>query len=147
MSNFNVDSVFSEYVLKASQGIRNSKLLLDNHTIFEYVTKNFATSADASLIDTTIQILLTIENRPTNKGDSFFIKHKSSDFNKVSCKEKTNNPETLAQATQTSVLMNHSYVSNDIFGVFYVDYIELKKYMDDIIKFKCKKGTMRKIGK
>ena len=61
MSNFNIDSVFSEYVLKASQGIRNGKLLLDNHTIFEYVTKNFATSADASLIDTTIQILLTIE--------------------------------------------------------------------------------------
>ena len=88
----------------------------------------------ASLIDTTIQILLSnnlIENRPTNKGDSFFIKHTSSDFNKVICKEKTNKLETLTQATRISALMNHSYVSNDVFDAFYVDII--KKYVDDII--------------
>ena len=129
----NIDSVFCEYVLKATQGIRNSKLRPNNHTIFDYVTKNFA---DASLIDATIQILLKsnlIENRPTNKGDPFFIKHTSSDFHEVSCMEKTNNFETLAQATQTSALMNHSYVSNDVFDAFYVDYIEFKKYVDDII--------------
>ena len=102
MSNVNIDSVFSEHVSKAIQGIRKSKLRPDNHTILEYVTKHFATNADASLIDTTIQILLNnnlIENRPTNKGNSFFIKHTSSDFHKVSCKEMTNNSEALAQAT------------------------------------------------
>ena len=109
------------------QGIRYSKLRPDNHTIFDYVTKNFATNADASLIDTTIQILLNnklIENRPTNKGDSIFNKHTSSDFREASSKEKTNKFETFAQATQTSALMNNSYVSNDVSDAFYVDYIE-----------------------
>ena len=93
MSNVNIESVFSEYVLKAIQGIRNSKLRPNNHAIFDYITKTFATNADASLTDTTIQTLLNnnlIENRPTNKDDSFFIKHTSSDFHEVSCKEKTN---------------------------------------------------------
>ena len=97
------------------------KLHPDNHTIFDYVTKYFATNADASLIDTTIQILLNnnlIENRPTDKGDSFLIKHTSSGFHEVSCKEKTNNSKTLAQAAQTSALLNHSYVSNDVFDAF-----------------------------
>ena len=73
MSNVNIDSVFSEYVLKAIQDIRNSELRPGNHTIFDYVTKHFATKADESLIDTTIQILLKnnlIENRPTNKGEA-----------------------------------------------------------------------------
>ena len=50
MPNANIDSAFSEYVLKAIQGIRNSKLRPVNHTIFNYVTKHFATNADASLI-------------------------------------------------------------------------------------------------
>ena len=132
MSNANIDSVFSEYVLKAIQVIRNSKLRPDNHIIFDYVTKSFAANADASLIDTPAQILLSnnlTENRSTNKGDSFFVKHTSSDFHEANYKRKTNNIETLAQATQTSVLMNHSYVSN----VFCLDYIEFKKYVDDII--------------
>ena len=86
MSNVNIDNVFSEYVLKAIQGIRNNKLRPDNYTIFDYVIKNFATNADASLIDTTIQILLNnnlIENRPTNKRNSFFIKHTPSDFHEI----------------------------------------------------------------
>ena len=29
--------------------------------------------------------------------------------------------------------MNHSHVSNDVFDAFYVDYVEFKKYDDDII--------------
>ena len=102
MSDVNIGSVFSEHVSKAIQGIRKSKLRPANHTILEYVTKHFATNADASLIDATIQILLNhnlIENRPTNKGNSFFINHTSSDFHEVSCMEKTNNSEALAQAT------------------------------------------------
>ena len=102
MSNVNTDSVFSEHVLKAIQGIRNSKLLPDNHIIFNYVTKNFGSNADASLIDATIQTLLNknlIENGPSNKDDSFFIKQTSSDFHEVSCKEETNNFEYLAQRT------------------------------------------------
>ena len=45
----------------------------------------------------------------------------------------TNKSETLAQVTQTTDSMNYSYVSNDVFDAFYVDYIEFKKYMDDII--------------
>ena len=87
-------------------------------------------------MDTTIQTLLNnnlIENRPTNKVDSVFIKHISSDFHEVNCTEKTNNCETLAQTTQTSALLNHSYVSNDVFDTFYVDCTEFKKYVDDII--------------
>ena len=93
------------------------------------------TKADASLIETTIQALLNnnlIENRPTNKGDCF-IKHASSDFHVVSCKEKTSNCKTLAQGTPTYALLNHSYVSYDVFDAFYVDYIEFKKYVDHII--------------
>ena len=127
MSNVNIDSVFNEHVLKAIQGIRKTKLHPNNHAIFDYVTKYFATNVDASLIDTTVQILLNnnlIENRSTNKGNSFFIKYTSNDFHEVSCKEKTNNSKPLAQATQTSALSNHSYVSNDVFDAFYVDYIE-----------------------
>ena len=95
------------------------------------------------LLSIQLQILLNhnlTENRPTNKGNSLFIKHTSSDFHEVSCKEKTNNSETLAQATQTSALLNHSYVSNDVFDVLYVDYIEFKKYVNDITvwRSKCK---------
>ena len=150
MSNVNIDRVFSEYVLTAIQGIRNSKLRPDNHIIFDYVTKNFTTNADASLIDTTIQTLRNnklIENRPTNKSDSVFIKHTSSDFNEVSCKEKTNNSETLAQTMQTSALLNHSYVSNYVFDAFHVDYIEFKKYVDDIINsLNAKNELCEKIG-
>ena len=129
MSNVNIDSVFSEHVLKAIQSIRKSKLRPDNDTILDYVTKHFETNGGASLIDTTIQILLKnnlIENRPTNKGNSFFISNTYIDIHEVSCKEKTNNSETLAQATQTSALLNHSYVSNDVFNAFYVDYMEFK---------------------
>ena len=51
MPNVNIDSVFSKYVLKAIQGVRKSKLRPDNHTILDYVTKNFATNVDVSLID------------------------------------------------------------------------------------------------
>ena len=29
--------------------------------------------------------------------------------------------------------MNHNYVRNDVFDAFYIDYIEFKKYVDDII--------------
>ena len=148
MSNANIDSVFSEYVLKAIQGIRNSKRRPDNHIIFDYVTKIFAANADASLIDTPTQILLSnnlTENRSTNKGDSFFVKHTSSDFHEANYKRKTNNIETLAQATQTSVLMNHSYVSND---VFCLDYIEFKKYVDDIINsLNAKNEVLEKSGR
>ena len=53
---------------------------------------NFATNANASLIDATTQILLNnnlIENTPTYKGDSFFIKYTSRDIHEVSCVEKT----------------------------------------------------------
>ena len=87
---------------------------------------------DASIIDTTIQTLLNnnlIENRLVNKDDSFFIRHTSSDFHEFSCKEETNNLKTLAQAMQKSALMNYIYIGNDVFNVFYVDYIELKKIM------------------
>ena len=29
--------------------------------------------------------------------------------------------------------MNHSYLNNDVFDTFYVDYTEFKKYVDHII--------------
>ena len=60
-------------------------------------------------------------------------KTSSSDFHDVNFKERTNNSETLVQATQKTALMNYSYVSNEVFDAFYVDYIEFKKYADDII--------------
>ena len=85
-----------------------------------------------------------MENRPTNKGKSFFIKHTSTVFHQVSCKEKTNNSKTLAQAMQTSALLNNSYLSNDVYDAFYVDYIEFRKYMDDIINSLNVKNALRK---
>ena len=107
-------------------------------------------NTEFSLIYMAIQILLNnnlIENIPTNKSDSFFIKHTSSDFHEVSCKDQTNNSETLAQAVKTSALMNHSHVSNDVFYAFYIDYIEFKKYVDDIINsLNAKKEVCRKSG-
>ena len=51
MSNVNIDNFLSEYALKAIQGFRNSKLPPDNHTIFDYVNKKFATNAEAFLIE------------------------------------------------------------------------------------------------
>ena len=92
MPKFNIDSVFSEYVLKAIQVTRNSILHPDNHTIFDCVTKNFASNTDAFLIDTIIQTLLNnnlLENRPANLDDSFFINHTSRDFHEVNCKTQT----------------------------------------------------------
>ena len=77
---------------------------------------------DASLINTTIEILLNdnlIENRSTDKRDFFFLKHTSSDFHKVSCKEKTNNFRASAYATPKSALLNHSYVNDDVFDGFF----------------------------
>ena len=131
MSNVNTDSVFSEHVLKAIQSTRNSKLLPEYHIIFDYVTKNFGTNADASLIYATIQALLNkslTENGPTNKDDSFFIKHTSSDFHEVGERqmkeEETNNFHNLAQATQIFALISYSYVNNDVLNAFHVDYIE-----------------------
>ena len=50
----------------------------------------------------------------------------SSDVHDVDCKEKTNNSETLAQATQTSASMNDSYVSNEVFDAFYADMSNFK---------------------
>ena len=137
MSNVNIDNVFSEYVLKAIQGINIiSKLRPDNHIIFYYVVKNFATDVDTSLIDATIQILLSkslIENRPTNKVDPFFIKHASSDFHEVNCKEKTKNFKNVAQVMQTSAPLNNIYVSNDAFDAFYVNYIKFEKFVDHML--------------
>ena len=61
--------------------------------------------------------------------------------------EKTNNFKTLVQAAPTSALMNHSYVSNDVFDTFYVDFIEFKKYVDDIINsLNTKNGVCEKSG-
>ena len=45
----------------------------------------------------------------------------SSDVHDIDCKEKTSICETLAQATQTSASMIHSYVSNKVFDAFCVD--------------------------
>ena len=42
--------------------------------------------------------------------------------------------------------MNHSYVSNDIFDVFYVDYVEFKKYLDDINSFNAKSEVCENIN-
>ena len=70
--NVNIDQFVSEYVLKVIQGTGNRQLRPDSHTIFDYVTKYFATNADVSLIDITIQILLNnnlTENRLRNKND------------------------------------------------------------------------------
>ena len=137
--NVNIDKAFSEYIFKAIQGIRNSKLRPGSHTIFDYVTTVFGTNAGACFIDITIQILLKnnlIENKPPSKHllpSNFFIKQTSSDFHNVNFKEMTNNSKTLTQATQTTASMNYSYVSNEVFDAVYVDYIKLKKYVDDII--------------
>ena len=44
--------------------------------------------------------------------------------------------------------MNHSHVSNDVFYAFYIDYIEFKKYVDDIINsLNAKKEVCRKSGR
>ena len=48
---------------------------------------------------------------------------------------------------QTSALLNHSYVSNYVFDAFHVDYIEFKKYVDDIINsLNAKNELCEKIG-
>ena len=45
----------------------------------------------------------------------------SIDVHDIDCKEKTSICETIAQATQTSASMIHSYVINEVFDAFCVD--------------------------
>lgn len=140
--SFKMDSnldTFIDYVLTAIKSIRKNKLRPDNYTIFDYVIKNCATNVDPSIIDQVIQNLLDqdlIENRPTAKGDSYFIKSNNNDTDTVTFTDNIDDKrdtEKIPQSTQTKASMNYSYVSNEVFDTFYEDYIEFKNYMDDII--------------
>ena len=140
--SFKMDSnldTFIDYVLTAIKSIRKNKLRPDNYTIFDYVIKNCATDVDPSIIDQVIQNLLNqdlIENRPTAKGDSYFIKSNNNDTDTVTFTDNIDDKrdtEKIPQSTQTKASMNYSYVSNEVFDTFYEDYIEFKNYMDDII--------------
>ena len=134
----NLDT-FIDYVLTAIKSIRKNKLRPDNYTIFDYAIKDCATNVDRSIIDHVIQNLLDqdlIENRPTAKGDSYFIKSNNNDTDTVTFTDNIDDKrdtEKIPQSTQTKASMNYSYVSNEVFDTFYENYIEFKNYMDDII--------------
>ena len=135
--SFKMDSnldTFIDYVLTAIKSIRKNKL-----TIFDYVIKNYTTNVDPSIIDQVIQNLLDqdlIENRPTAKGNSYFIKSNNNDTDTVTFTDNIDdkrNTEKIPQSTQTKASINYSYISNEVFDTFYEDYIEFKNYMDDIV--------------
>ena len=122
--SFKMDSnldTFIDYVLTAIKSIRKNKLRPDNYTIFDYVIKNCATNVDPSITDQVIQNLLDqdlIENRPTAKGDSYFITSNNNDTDTVTFTDNIDDKrgtEKIPQSTQAKASINYSVVSNEVF--------------------------------
>ena len=68
--------IIEEHVIGAINDIRAKRKRPDSRSVLEYVNKNFATNADEIYVNNIIQVLLDqnkIRNKPTSKGNSYFI--------------------------------------------------------------------------
>ena len=69
-------ALIEEDVIDAIIAIRAKSKRPDRISILEYINKNFATNADEIYVNNIIQVLLDqnkIRNKPTSKGNSYFI--------------------------------------------------------------------------
>ena len=80
MTNF-VENIDNEYVLTAIIAIRENNKRPDIKAIKNYINKNFAIDVEEEFIESTVMGLLDhniIENTPTPKGNSYFIRKKNN---------------------------------------------------------------------
>ena len=76
-----VENIDNEYVLTAIIAIRENNKRLDSKAIRDYINKNFAADVEDELIESIIIELLDhniTENKPTPKGNSYFIRKKNN---------------------------------------------------------------------
>ena len=75
------ENIDNEYVLTAIIAITENNKRPDSKAIRDYINKNFAADVEEELIESIIIELLDhniIENRPTPKGNSYFIRKKNN---------------------------------------------------------------------
>ena len=75
------ENIDNEYVLRAIIAIRENNKRSGSKAIRDYITKNFAADVEEGLIESIIIELLDhiiIENRPTPKGNYYFIRKKNN---------------------------------------------------------------------
>ena len=75
------ENIDNEYVLTAIIAIRENDKRPASKAIRDYINKNFASDVEEELIESIIIELLDhniIENRPTPKGNSYFIRKKNN---------------------------------------------------------------------
>ena len=73
------ENIDDEYVLTAVIAIRENNKRTDIKAIKDYLNKSFASDVKEELIESIVMELLDhniIENRPTPKGNSYFIRKK-----------------------------------------------------------------------
>ena len=75
------ENIDNEYVLTAIIAIKENNKRPDSKAMKDYINKNFAANVEEELIDCIIIKLLDhniIENSPTPKGNSYFIRKKNN---------------------------------------------------------------------
>ena len=85
------NDIYSSYITKEITDIRSNSKRPNEKAITDYVIKDFATNIDESLIESIIKKLLdqnVLENKPSCKGNSFFIVAKGNSEDRM-------NPEVL----------------------------------------------------
>ena len=80
------NDIYKSYIIKAITDIRSNNKRSDEKAIADYVIKNVPTNIDESLIESIIQKLAdqnVLENKPSCKGNSFFIVAKKNSEDRV----------------------------------------------------------------
>ena len=75
------ENIDNEYILKAVITIKENGKRPDIPVITDYIKKNFATGLEEELIESILMELPDhniTENRPTPKGNSYFIRKKNN---------------------------------------------------------------------
>ena len=141
--------IFSDRIMNAIAGIKNSKKRPDNKSIAEFIPKNQSTNADFNFIEKAIEKLIKnkkVVNKPTIKGmTSYFpISDDKINENKVTESEPISSDISTSPPSNISVLETYSncqplfrcndFVKNEVFNTFYEDYVEFKHYVNDIMK-------------
>ena len=95
MVNIDSNDIYNSYITKAITNIRDNSKCPDEKVITDYLIKNFATNIDETFIESSIKKLLDqniLENKPSCKGNSFFIVAKENSEDRM-------NPEVLTPQT------------------------------------------------
>ena len=106
-----VENIDNEYVLTAIIAIRENNKRPDIKAMKVYINKNFATDVEEELIESIVMELLyhnIIENRPTPKGNFYFIRKKNNTPIDVISVNKT------LQINECELVSDTDQQSNDI---------------------------------